>query len=152
MFGVWAGTIGGVNDPAEWVGPAIAGLTLLTLLGVLLRGVWRFVRKASHFLDDVSGQEARPGRPAVPGLVQQVADLRVRQEQIAQIAVQAATDAAETAELVRHELTRNGGGSTKDKVHQTLRASERNGVMLEQLGAEPPPLPLLSEDGEHANE
>lgn len=114
-------------EPLDWVGPAIAALTLLTLLGVALRGAWRLGRKANHFLDDVQGTEARPGRPAVPGIVEQVAELRVRQEEIATVAAQAATDAS----AVRHELTRNGGDSTtKDIVHKALAAAEENTALL----------------------
>ena len=89
-------------------------------------GVFRSLRRAAHFLDDVTGEEARNGQPRRPGLVEQVDLLRVRQEEIGALAKQAADDVA----AVRHELTLNGGDSVKDVVNQAARDSAHNSALL----------------------
>lgn len=96
------------------VGAALAALSAAFAFG---RGLWRWMRRLSHFIDDVTGEDARPGQPRRPGLVEQVDLLRIRQEEIAETAKKAAEDAA----VVRHELTLNGGSSVKDVVNKTAR-------------------------------
>jgi hypothetical protein len=101
-------------------------LVILTTLTAMSVGAWRFLRKISHFIDDVNGESARPGVAARPGVMEQVAaltaaqdDMRVRQEEIASVAQTAADDAS----AIRSELTPNGGSSTKDAVHAAVRAA-----------------------------
>lgn len=102
------------------------GLVIVTTLAAISVGAWRFLRKISHFIDDVNGEEARRGVPARPGVMEQVAalalaqdDMRVRQEEVAA----AAQTAADDASAIRSELTPNGGSSTKDAVHAAVRAA-----------------------------
>ena len=92
-------------------------LALGVTLGTFGRSSWRWLRRLSHFIDDVTGEDARPGVVRRPGLVEQVDLLRQRQEEIAVIAEKAATDVA----IVRRELTTNGGSSVKDVVNSTSR-------------------------------
>ena len=98
----------------------VVGLTAAGTLTLAIRASWRFVQKISHFIDDVSGEKARAGVPARPGIVEQVSELRIRQEQIGDVAQRAANDVA----VVRQELTRNSGASTKDAAHQAARSAE----------------------------
>jgi hypothetical protein len=94
------------------------------------RGAWRWFRRLSHFIDDVTGEEPRNGQPRRPGLVEQVDLLRVRQEEIGTIAKKAAEDVA----AVRHELTVNGGDSVKDVVNRTaIDAAHNAGMLMEHL-------------------
>jgi len=90
------------------------------------RGAFRWLRRLSHFIDDVTGEEPRNGQPRRPGLVEQVDLLRVRQEEIGTIAKKAAEDVA----AVRHELTVNGGDSVKDVVNRTARDTAHNSALL----------------------
>jgi hypothetical protein len=90
------------------------------------RGAWRWMRRLSHFIDDVTGEDARNGQPRRPGLVEQVDMLRTRQEEIGAIAKKAAEDVA----AVRHELTVNGGTSVKDVVNRTARDTAHNSALL----------------------
>jgi hypothetical protein len=99
-----------------------AAVTVLTAGAAFCWWLWRrVVIRWVHFLDDVTGEEARPGVPRRPGLVEEVATLRTRQEEIGHVADTAAADVA----AVRHELTRNGGNdTTKDMVQANGRSAE----------------------------
>ena len=101
-------------------------LAAIATAGTLGRGAWRWLRRLSHFIDDVTGEEPRNGQPRRPGLVEQVDLLRVRQEEIGTIAKKAAEDVA----AVRHELTVNGGTSVKDVVNRTARDTAHNSALL----------------------
>lgn len=87
--GVW-GTI------LQWAG----GLVLLAgALGVLVKGgrwVARIWVKIERFLDDWNGEPARPGRDAVPGMMERVVTLEKLSRQVV------------------HEVTPNSGSSMKD--------------------------------------
>lgn len=68
-----------------------------------------------------TGEVERPGLvPQLNAVREEVTALRRRQEEIGAVAVKAAEDVA----AVRHELTRNGGDSTKDAAHQASRSAE----------------------------
>lgn len=48
---------------------------LIAIVGVLVfiwRKVWPYARRISHFLDDFIGEEARPGVPARPGVMERL--------------------------------------------------------------------------------
>lgn len=109
------------------VGMGLAAAVTVKFLGPSLR-------KWSHLTDDLLGEEARSGKPRSPGVVEQIADvqteigvLRTRQEQIGDVAQQAADDVS----AVRTELTRNGGSSTKDAAYQSARSAEAAAVAAE---------------------
>lgn len=53
----------------------ILGIGVLVAAGV--KG-WKVIKRLNHFLDDVMGEEARPGVPARPGLMERV--MRVEHE------------------------------------------------------------------------
>lgn len=105
---------------AETIGILVGLVTITTGLIFGARATWRFFRRVSYFLDDVNGEPARSGVPYRPGVVEQVAELRVRQEQIADVAQEAASNMA----AIRSELTRDGGNSTKDVAYQAARSAE----------------------------
>jgi hypothetical protein len=47
-----------------------------TLIGVFIKKVLPGIRKANHFVDDMVGEEARPGVPARPGIVETLAEVQ----------------------------------------------------------------------------
>jgi len=117
-----------------------AVLAALAAIGVVLRGTVKFVQRVTHFLDDVLGEDARPGVPETPGLVQRIAN-------------------------IEHELHPNSGLSLRDAVDrleagQRVAAAERrdiiSGILTDRqnieniLGAEfgPPPYIKYVETGE----
>jgi hypothetical protein len=89
---------------AEW-------LTAFTALAVAVAGcllwggrtAWRAVRRVGHFLDDYSGEPARDGMPARPGLMARLTSV---EESVAHLAT---------------EMQPNHGSSLRDVVHQTAR-------------------------------
>jgi hypothetical protein len=68
-----------------------AVMTGLTAIAVLIRGTFRLFRKASHLLDDLIGEEARPGVEARAGLTERIS-------------------------RIEHELNPNSGGSLRDSI------------------------------------
>jgi hypothetical protein len=89
-------------------------------MALLWRGVSALVRsgkKWDMFLEDWHGTEARPGRPAVPGIMQRMVDLEAGLLEI------------------RHEVFPNSGGSLRDAVDRlegqfrevTLIPTQRSG-------------------------
>lgn len=88
--------------------------TVATIVGTLGTGLWRFIRAASRiakrvnvFFDDWYGEEARPGFPARPGVLERVRGIEAR------------------IQGVHHELQRNGGESLRDAVDLTNCRLER---------------------------
>jgi hypothetical protein len=88
----------------EWVA-AVVALIVAICAGIawVLRWTWRIVRRIIHFLDDYSGQPARDGMPAVPGLMARL------------------TSVEQLVAKVVAETTPNGGGSMRDEVARTAR-------------------------------
>ena len=68
----------------------ILGIGVLVAAGV--KG-WKVIKRLNHFLDDVMGEEARPGVPARPGLMERVM-------------------------RVEHELFPNSGASLRDQTNR----------------------------------
>ena len=66
-------------------------VTGLTAIAVVVRGTFRLARKASHLLDDLIGEEARPGVDARPGLTERIG-------------------------RIEHELGPNSGSSLRDSI------------------------------------
>jgi hypothetical protein len=85
----------------DWV--TIGGiLTVLTILG----GIWHkwvlpFLRRIGYFLEDWNGEPPRPGVPARPGVLEQLAGVQSEQARVSK------------------ELQTNGGSSIKDAVKRT---------------------------------
>jgi hypothetical protein len=100
---------------AAWL-TAFVALTVAVCGGLTWAGrhAWRIVRRVTHFLDDYSGQPARDGMPATPGLMARLASAE---------------------ELLKHvvaETTPNGGGSMRDMVMRT--AADVAEIKQEQAG------------------
>lgn len=87
---IWAAAIGAVFAAFKWVIP--------------------FARKASHFIDDVAGEPARPGSPARAGLMERVTNIEGTQ-----------AEHGKTIETVRHELFPNSGKSLRDQTNRMER-------------------------------
>lgn len=82
--------------------PWAAVLAFLIWVGVK---VGKPVRKFMHLIDDLVGEEERPGVPARPGLMERVGMIEGKQDDL-QAAVR----------VVQHEVTTNHGSSLKDAV------------------------------------
>jgi hypothetical protein len=74
-------------------------------VGVFVKKVLPFIRKVSHFIDDMLGEEERPGVPAQPGVIARLS-------------------------TIEHELHPNGGGSMRD---QTNRLEDKFGRLEQKL-------------------
>lgn len=96
---------------------------LVTILGAViafLRKVLPWMRNISHFVDDVSGQAPRNGRPASPGLLER----------------QAAVEASiEDIRVLAQQLRPNGGGSVKDQLNRIDALALRVNDQLNDLRA-----------------
>lgn len=101
-----------------WITDLIPLAPWLAAVGVL---VWvgfktfPWLRKVMHFIDDVSGEPARPGVPARPGLMERLTVVEEKQD--AQ---------AKSLEVVRHEVTTNHGSSLKDAVKVVQSWTEKH--------------------------
>lgn len=86
-------------------------LTVLTLVGTLGWKLFKLIKKTGQFLDDWSGEPARPGHEATPGVVARIT-------------------------AMEEQLTNNGGSSMKDAVDRIERrghAIERRSMIIERL-------------------
>jgi len=90
-----------------------AVLWILLAAGIILAMVKGFpvIRKFVAFVNDVAGEEARPGREARPGLFERLQGIEYTQRQV-----------ATKVNLVHHELFPNSGKSLRD---QTNRIEEK---------------------------
>lgn len=97
----------------EWIADLIQIAPWLAAIGALIWvavKVWPFLRKITHFIDDVAGEPARPGVQARMGLMERLSVVEEKQdEQSVSLAQQSAALA-----VVRHEVTTNHGSSLKD--------------------------------------
>lgn len=84
------------------VAPWAAGAALLVWVAVK---IGKPIRKFMHLIDDLVGEEERPGMPARPGLMERVGTIEGKQDDL-QAAVR----------VVQHEVTTNHGSSLKDAV------------------------------------
>lgn len=106
-----------------WLTDLIVLAPWLAAVGVLVWvavKVWPFVRKISHFIDDVAGEPERPGIPARPGLMERLATVEAKQD-----------EQGDALAVVRHEVTTNHGSSLKDSVR---RLEERADDQDRKLG------------------
>lgn len=88
----------------EWVAALVALVVAVAAgLGWAVRWAWRVLRRVVHFLDDYSGQPARDGLAARPGLMARLGGV---EELLAKVVA---------------ETTPNGGGSMRDEVARTAR-------------------------------
>jgi hypothetical protein len=95
------------HDPSPWI--AVVSLTVgaLAILGViwrLVRGVIRGFRKAVHLVDDLNGEDARPGQARRPGVLEQVAETRIAVDRVERKAEAAATLAAQSAKKTERAI------------------------------------------------
>lgn len=89
----------GINNAYEFitaVSGTLAGMGIIW--GFMFRPVRKMVRRLGQFFDDWFGEEARPGVPRRPGMLERVSTLETGQ-----------------AEMRRHVLP-NGGSSLRDDV------------------------------------
>lgn len=86
-----------------WAAGIVTVMGAGTMLWRLVTAGLRTGKKWDMFLDDWHGSEARPGRPAVPGIMQRMVDLE------------------EGLRTIRHEVFPNSGGSLRDAVDRLER-------------------------------
>ena len=80
-----------LNRISVWEAFAVI-LGVGVIVGAAVKG-WKVIKRLNHFLDDVMGEEARPGVPARPGLMERVM-------------------------RVEHELFPNSGASLRDQTNR----------------------------------
>lgn len=85
-------------------------LLIFVLVAAVVKG-FPFIRKFIAFVNDVAGEEARPGREARPGLFERVQGIELTQQQM-----------AVKVNHVHHEMFPNSGKSLRD---QTNRIEEK---------------------------
>ncbi|MEU1784814.1 hypothetical protein ABZ553_02545 [Streptomyces sparsogenes] len=81
-----------------WGGAASALAAVGTAVWRGFRGAHRLGRRVNEFMDDWAGEEARPGVPGRPGVMERVSVIEERLQR------------------VEHELYPNSGGSLRDAV------------------------------------
>lgn len=94
----------------EWL-PYLVATAFTLVIGAiiwLVKVAWPFVRKLSHFVDDVAGEPDRPGVPGRPGLMVRVAH-------------------------IEHEVKTNHGSSLKDAVKRVEEKQKEQGSQLSAL-------------------
>ena len=101
----------------------LAILWVLLVAAILLGVVKAFpvVRKFVTFVNDVAGEEVRPGFPARPGLFDRIHSIEITQQSVSDkvdsIEI-AQKDMAGKVEKVHHELFPNSGKSLKDQTNR----------------------------------
>lgn len=101
----------------------LAILWVLLVAAILLGVVKAFpvVRKFVTFINNVAGEEARPGFPARPGLFDRIHSIEITQQSVSDkidtIEI-AQKDMAGKVEKVHHELFPNSGKSLRDQTNR----------------------------------
>ena len=101
----------------------LAILWVLLVAAILLGVVKAFpvVRKFVTFVNDVAGEEVRPGFPARPGLFDRIHSIEITQQSVSDkvdsIEI-AQKDMAGKVEKVHHELFPNSGKSLRDQTNR----------------------------------
>ena len=114
----------------------LAILWVLLVAAILLGVVKAFpvVRKFVTFVNDVAGEEARPGFPARPGLFDRIHSIEITQQSVSDkvdsIEI-AQKDMAGKVEKVHHELFPNSGKSLRD---QTNRIEAKVSADFKEIG------------------
>lgn len=111
------------------VAELLLGLGAVCALWVGLGPLRKLARSLTHFSTDWAGQPARPGRPAVPGVIEQMAMLSTEVSQVGTIARQAAAAAEDAAKNSKP----NGGSSAFDELIRRFDALEKQNDSLEEV-------------------
>jgi hypothetical protein len=90
---------------------SVAAAAIVGLAAMIWRGARGIARKLDHILDDWAGEEARPGVPARPGIVERISRMEERQ-----------VLAGERLDRIEHELQPNSGSSLRDAVDRVERS------------------------------
>lgn len=105
------------SDPDFYAAAAPIFVGVVSALGIMARWVVPFLRRVGHLVDDLTGEPARPGHRARPGVMERL----------------------ETLEERTGELVRNSGSSIKDVVHRldrrTAQLNTRLYVVEQRVGA-----------------
>lgn len=89
-----------------WLVTVFVLLALVTLIVLAVKGV-PLLKKFVAFLNDVAGEEARPGRERVPGLFERISSMeQVQQTTLAKV------------EIIHHEVFPNSGKSLRDQTNR----------------------------------
>ena len=86
----------------------IWGIAIVVAFPVV-RKVWKLLKRLADFLDDVNGEDARPGVPARPGLMERVM-------------------------RIEHEMFPNSGKSLRDQTNRMEQKLDRDNARIEELG------------------
>ena len=108
----------------------LADMTVADVLGVALllvaiytvgRKLWPLSKRITHLIDDLAGDDARPGVPARPGLMERVASVEAASHET--------RERLKDVEKATAQLLRNGGSHLADaiyRVEETQRKDARD--------------------------
>src|SRR5690554_1046744 len=92
------------------VGEIAAIVGALLVVAGIVRKCWSPVRNFFRFIDDVTGEPARPGHDAKPGLMERLAVVEGKQDR-----------QGKAIDDIHHETHTNSGGSLKDGITRIER-------------------------------
>lgn len=90
-----------------WIG------LLVAVFFILWRG-FPWLRRFVAFVNDVSGEPARPGREALPGIMERIARIEETQHHNAEVT----QDISNKVNTVHHEVFPNSGKSLRDQTNR----------------------------------
>ena len=95
--------------PDTIIGTAAVVTAVLILAGACW-AVVKFIHRVVHFLDDWQGEEARPGQDRRPGMMERLAIVEERTEQLQRNGGSSVADAIERIERIVRDSARAEGG------------------------------------------
>ncbi len=114
----------------RWILGAAGGITVIL---AAIAAVWKSVtwvhgrmRKIFRLVDDLAGEEPRPGFPGRPGLLTRVSSIETLQRAHGERLERGDSgfdEVRERLQRIEAELHPNGGGSLRDQVDRVARAT-----------------------------
>lgn len=100
----------------DWLPYLIATVVgiLAAAIGWIIKKAWPFLRKVTHFFDDLMGEPERPGVPERPGIMSRLETIEGR------------------LGGVEHEVKTNHGSSLKDAVKRVEQKQILQGEQLDE--------------------
>lgn len=124
----------------EWLShiftpPALVGIAVITGIILTVKMTAPVIKGITHFFDDLRGEEARPGVPARPGIMEAMATLATAQTAQAESLQRLETEQQAQStkiETIRHEVEFNNGTSVKDSA---IRTEQKVNGLVDDISA-----------------
>lgn len=102
--------------------PNAAAVFITAFLALITKKMYPTFSKFKNLIDDIGGEDARPGVAARPGLMERMAGVETSQttqhETLARLEIEQRAQGSKL-EIVRHEVEFNNGSSVKDAAVRT---------------------------------